>query len=69
MDLQVMPLMVISRVFKKATTEVVQDSGSVHISFRTIKPPSQTEKLWPAFSLVNVHYLRPREGLVGPVSV
>jgi len=30
---------------------------------------SKTEKLAPAVSLVSVHHLRPRAGLVSPVSV
>jgi len=30
---------------------------------------SKTEKLAPVASLVSIHHLRPRTGLVGPVSV
>jgi len=30
---------------------------------------TKTEKLTPVASLVSVHHLRAREGLVGPVSV
>jgi len=30
---------------------------------------SKTEKLAPVASLVSIHHLRPRTGLIGPVSV
>jgi len=38
-------------------------------SLRVWKVGGSTEKLAPAASLVSVHHLRPRTGLVGPVSV
>jgi len=45
--------------------------NQLNTQFRSFKTgvKSKTEKLAPAASLVSFHHLKPRTGLVGPVSV